>query len=131
MKPASSLAAALCLASLLLGGCGVVHVNRPQLGTSLSKCVEGFATSEIQAVLPDVSAALQGRTADWQNQLDGVITRGGAAAVCALVALLQSLESGTGGASGAAPVVLTPPENGGLPPAVLLLRGYSYLDARR
>lgn len=48
------------------------------------------------------------------------------------MALLHSIEvGGTGGGDGASLLVLRPAEQGGYPPATLLLRGYAYLDSRR
>lgn len=117
----------LIVGGMLLFTPGCATLQRPKVQKDLQACAAGFVTSEVQAVMPDVAKAIQGGTADWQGQLDGVVARAGGAAICALVVLLESLESGTGGGEGAGTVLLLPPEKGGKPNAVILLRGYAYL----
>jgi hypothetical protein len=40
---------------------------------------------------------MTGAPADWQGQLDQLVVRSGEAAVCAIAALIQALQSGSGG----------------------------------
>ena len=132
-KPAGGALPALIIAAVLgavtMSSCA--FFQKPKVHDDLQKCASGFVGSEVQAAMPEVLGAIQGRSADWQAQLDGVLVRLGTAGVCALMAIISGLEGGTGGSPGAMPVVLLAPDQGGLPPAVVLLRGYAYLDSRR
>jgi len=115
----------------VLGTSACVHWNKPKLEAGLKQCAAGFVDAEVQGILPDVLKAIQGDKADWQAQLDQVLMRGGMAAICALGVVISTLESGTGGTAGAMPLVMQPPEAGGLPRAVVLLRAYSYVESRQ
>lgn len=122
-----------CALLLPATGCTGLRV-RPDLGSKTVDCVGSALVSlapEAAAALPKVAEAIQGGSADWQPLLDKAMVTGGMAAWCALMALLHSIEvGGNGGGEGATLLVLRPAEAGGLPPAVLLLRGYAYLDSR-
>lgn len=121
----------LMMVGSVLGLSSCVHFDKPKLAKGLEVCAAGFVDSEVQAVLPDVLAAIQGKSPDWAAQLDTVLLKAGTAGICALGALISSLEGGTGGSPGAMPLVMTSPENGGLPRAVVLLRAYSYVESRK
>lgn len=121
----------LLMVGSVLGLSGCVHFNQPKLTKGLEACAAGFVETEVAAVMPDVLAAIQGKSTDWQAQLDTVLLKAGTAGICALMAIMGSLEGGTGGSPGGMPVILVAPENGGLPRAVVLLRAYSYVEARK
>jgi hypothetical protein len=97
---------------------------KPALKADLQSCASSAVSAEVANVMPDVLIAIQGDAANWEGQLDKLIATAGQAALCALAALVRNIELGSGGAG----FTLTPPERGGLPDSVMLIRGYAYLS---
>ena len=106
---------------LLLPGCSLF---KPTIKRDLQACAATAVDTEVAAVLPDVVKAIQGDAANWEAQLDTLVANFGQAAICAIAAVVRNLELGSGGAG----LSTEPPEKGGLPSSVLLLRGYAYLS---
>lgn len=121
-------ALALGFGSLALGGCA--HFDGKAFERKVISCGEKAVADQLTPdLIKQVGGALAGDSVNWDSNLDRLIASAGDAAICALQALISTLESGGGGA-GIEPAALLPATPGAPDRPTLLLRAYSYRESR-
>ena len=101
-KPTASGTAKVLTALLLVGtvtsasGCAWWS-SQPQFRADIAGCATGVVMSEVEALMGEVSVAMQGNPVDWDKHLDKLILRAPQAGLCAILALADALSGGTGG----------------------------------
>lgn len=93
-KSALPLLLVLCLPAL--SGCAWWQ-SQTKLQADLKTCVGTTISGEVNALLGEVIVITKKQPVDWDAHLAAFLAKAGQAGICAVLALADALESGTGG----------------------------------